>query len=249
MNNLFKYCLRIADNSLILGHRLGEYSSRGPFLEEDLAITNTALDHIGLAEAMLHYAGKVEGAGRTEDDLAYKRSVDQFYNNLLVEHPNTDFAYITVRQFLMDVFNFYWFKELSESKDETIAALTTKSLKEVTYHLKRSTEWMIKLGNGTKESHSKMQTALNHLFIFTEDLLKMDEVDEILLKEGISTDLNEIKILWEIHVLETCKAANLNIPISVEQQLGGRQGKHTPHLSALLEEMQYLPSTYPDAKW
>lgn len=246
---LYNYCLRLGDNSLILGHRLGEYSSHGPFLEEDLAITNVALDHIGQAEAFLTYAAEVKGDGTTEDDLAYKRPEHEFYNNLLVEQPNIDFAQLMVRQFFMDTFNYYLYSFLGKSADERIASIANKSIKEVSYHLKRSSEWMIRLGRGTTVSHQKMQLAIDHLWKYTAELFESTSDDTLLLQQGIACDLSYVEEHWRAHVGDILSQAGLKQPEETHTVSGSRKGYHTEHMGYLLAEMQFLPRTYSDAKW
>ncbi len=248
-NKLFKYTLRLGDNALILGHRLSENCSKGPYLEEDISITNTALDLLGQAEAFYKYAAQVEDAGRTEDDLAYKRPENEFYNLQLTEQPNGNFAHIQVRQFFIDAFNYYLFSQLKESKDPTLAAIAAKSLKEVTYHLRRSSEWMIRLGKGTPESNQKTQQALEDLWQFTHEMFVADEVDETLLKEGIAADLHKLKEHWDAKVNEILEQANLQRPEDGYHATGSKKGYHTEYLGYILAEMQYLPRAYPDAKW
>jgi len=248
-NALFMYCLRLADNSLILGHRLSEWCGHGPVLEEDIALTNIALDQIGHARALLQYAAQVENKNRTEDDLAYLRKEREFYNTMLAEQPNGDFGKTIVRQFFTDVFDYYFYQELSNSKDETLAAIAAKSVKEITYHLRHSSEWLLRLGDGTVESHERVQKSVNELWMFTGEFFEMNEVDEVLLKEKIAVDLSKIKLLWEKKVSEVLKNATLVKPESAWMQTGSRKGLHTEHLGFLLAEMQYLPRAYPDAKW
>ncbi len=248
-NSLFKYCLRLGDNSLILGHRLAEYCSNGPYLEEDISITNTSLDLIGQAEAILKYAAKVEGEGRTEDDLTYKRPEIEFYNVQLTEQPNGNFARIIARQFFMDAFNFYLYSALKESTDNTISAIAAKSLKEVTYHLRRSSEWVIRLGDGTNESKTKMQEAINGFWRYTSELFEMDEIDKELIAKGIAVDLKPIQNLWNKKVDEILAMATLIRPEDAYMATGSRKGYHTEHLGYILAEMQYLPRAYPTAKW
>lgn len=247
--SLFKYILRLADNSLILGHRLAENCSHGPYLEEDISITNTSLDLLGQAEELLIYAAEVEGIGRTADDLAYKRPEIEFYNVQLTEQPNCEFAHMMARQFFMDVFNYYLYSALKESTDNTIAAISAKSLKEVTYHLRRSSEWMIRLGDGTAISKSKIQVAIDNLWRFTSELFEMDEVDEELISEGIAVDLNKVKGLWNERVDAILKRANLTRPVDGYNATGSRKGYHTEYLGYILTEMQYLPRAYPTAEW
>lgn len=245
----FEYLLRLADSSLIIGHRLSEWCGHGPILEEDIALINIALDFVGNAAAWFNYAAQVEDKGRTEDDLAYLRNEREYRNLLLTEQPNGDYAATIVRQFLYDVYTYLLYDELKNSKDETIAAIAAKSHKEITYHLRHSTEWMYRLGDGTEESHQRMQNALNELWMFTGDLFDMDEVDAILIKEGIVPDLNKIKDVWEKRVKEVITEATLQVPAIVAKQKGSRDGRHTEHLGYLLAEMQYLQRTYPGANW
>jgi ring-1,2-phenylacetyl-CoA epoxidase subunit PaaC len=181
-SNLYKFCLRLADTSFILSYRLGEYVSHAPFLEEDLSITNVGLDLIGQAESLFKYAAEIKGGGITDDDIAYKREESEYLNFHLVEYPNEDFAFITVRQFFMDVYNYYLFTALKNSSDPTIAAVAAKSIKEVNYHLKRSRKWMLRLGDGTEVSHNKIQYAVNELWKYTDELFDMDDVHKSLVE-------------------------------------------------------------------
>lgn len=244
-----KYYLQIADNALILSHRLGEYSSRGPFLEEDLANTNVALDLIGIAESILEETAKISGKGISGDDLAYRRPEHEFYNCMLVEQPNTDFAFIMVRQFLADAFHFYFYSELTKSKDAFLSAVAYKSLKEITYHLRRSSEWMIRLGDGTKEANDKTQHALNSLWKFSREFFIENETDKEMLKQNIGVDLSLVKENWLQKVNEIMYMAHLVIPVNDFLLTGGKDGKHSEYLGFILAEMQFLPNKYPDAKW
>ena len=245
----FKYLLRLGDNALILGQRLSEWCGHGPVLEQDIAITNIALDLVGQARTILEYAGQVEGAGRSEDDLAYFRNAHQFYNVLLVEQPNQDWAYTTVRQFFFDAFNYYLHRELTQSKDEQLAAIAQKSLKEITYHLRYSSEWVIRLGDGTDLSHEKMQNAVNDLWMFTGELCTPDEVDAAMLEAGIGADLLRIKLLYEAKLTEILNEATLSIPINPWMQSGGKQGRHTEYLDYILTELQQVQSAMPGLTW
>jgi ring-1,2-phenylacetyl-CoA epoxidase subunit PaaC len=246
---LFKYILRIGDTNLILGQRLSEWTGHGPFLEEDLALTNITLDITGAAKSLLEYAALVEGKGRTEDDLAFLRNDRQFFNVQITELPNGDYARTIARQVLIDCFDFYFYQELAKSKDETLAGIAQKSLKEVTYHLRHTSVWLERFGDGTEESHNKVQLALNELWQYTNELFEMNEVDEILIQEGIAVDLNLVKSKWEKHILELVEKSTLTIPENVFMQTGSRKGLHTEHLAFILAEMQALPRMYPDAKW
>lgn len=249
MKAKFEYLLRLGDSSLIIGHRLSEWCGHGPILEEDIALINVALDFVGNATSILEYAATVEGKGRTADDLAYMRDEREYRNLLITEQPNGDFANTIVRQFLFDTYMYFLYEELKNSKDETIAAIAAKSHKEITYHLRHTTEWMYRLGDGTPESHERMQNALNELWMFTGELFDMDEVDVQLIKEGIAPDLNPIKAKWEKKVKEVIAEATLQIPSTTFKQTGSREGKHTEHLGYILAEMQYLHRSYPKATW
>lgn len=246
---LFQYTLRLGDSNLILGHRLSEWCGFGPYLEEDIALTNIALDLVGQSRSFLAYAAKVEDKGRDEDDLAYFRKERDFLNILMAEQPNGDFGKTMMRQFLFDVFHFYFQEELQNSKDEELSSIAAKSIKEVTYHLRHSSEWMLRLGDGTKESHNRVQNALDDLWKFTGEMFEMNEVDEILIKEGIAPDLNAIKKKWDKKVKEVFEEATLKIPDNQWMMNGSREGKHTEHLGYILAELQHIPRTYPDAKW
>ena len=246
---IFEYCLRLGDSSLILGHRLSEWCGHGPVLEEDIALINIALDHIGRARNILTYAGELEGLGKTEDDLAYQRNERNYRNLLITEYPNTDFAYTIARQFFFDAYSYFLYEKLKTSKDVTIAAIAEKALKEITYHLRHSSEWILRLGDGTEESKNKIQNALNELWRFTGEMFTMDATDQFLLKEGISVDLNEVKLKWDNKITEILTRATLEKPTGTFMQSGSKTGVHTEHLGFLLAEMQYLPRTYPEAKW
>ena len=246
---LFTYTLRLADNPLILGHRLGEWCSNAPILEEDLAITNMALDMIGRSESLLRYAADIEANGRTEDDLAYKRAERKYYNHLLIEQPNGDFAYTIARQLFNSVFEFYYYSELMNSKDETLAAIAAKSIKEIKYHLKHASDWTRRLGDGTEESNARMQTAIDELWMYTGELFENDELDENLIALGIAPDAAAIKGKWKTAIMDLLAEARLKVPTDTYMQSGSRQGIHTEHLGFILADMQYLQRAYPDAKW
>jgi len=248
-NALYNYTLRMADDALISGHRLSEWCSRGPILEEDLALTNLSLDMIGRAQALLKYAAQLEGKGKDEDDLAYRRPENKYYNHLLCELPNGDFADTMARQFFIAVFEFCFYGELQKNKDPMLAAIAAKTLKEVKYHLAHTSQWILRLGDGTEESHARMQKAIDNLWMFTDELFEMDETENILLKEGIAVDLIPIKAQWHNHVKEVLSKATLKMPEDVFMQSGGRTGIHTEYMGHILAEMQYLQRAYPDAKW
>jgi ring-1,2-phenylacetyl-CoA epoxidase subunit PaaC len=248
--SLFEYCLRLGDSSLIAGQRLAEWCGHGPILEEDIAMTNMSLDLIGQARTFLTYAGQIEGKGRTEDDIAYLRDAMEYRNVLLVEQPNGDFAVTMMKQFFFSAYLYLLYKELSTSKDATIAAIAAKSLKEVTYHLRHSSQWILRLGDGTEESNQRTQDALNDLWMYTGDLFDMDAVDSELIKAGIACDLNKIKQEWQAMITEILTKAKLHIPApDVWMMHGSRTGKHTEYLGYILAEMQTLQREYPGAKW
>ena len=246
---LVKYALRIGDSSLILGQRMAEWCSRGPMLEEDIAMSNMGLDLFGQARAMLTYAGELEGNGRDENDLAYKRHEREFYNTLLSERPNGHFGDTVVRNFLHSTFHYHFYSALANSKDETLAAHANKSIKEVTYHLRHASEWLVRLGDGTEESHEKVQTSLNDIWMYTEDLFATSEVDEILLKEGIAVNIEEVRNLWRETVDSVLERATLTRPENAYMQKGSLDGIHSEALGHMLGEMQFLQRAYPDAKW
>ncbi len=246
---LYIYLLRLADQHLILGHRLSEQSSKGPFLEEDIACSNIALDLIGNANHLLQYAAEVEGKNRTADDLAFLRSEREFYNTLLAEQPNGDFGKVMTRHFFADVFDFLLYTELQKSSDETLASIAAKALKEITYHLRHTSKWMIRLGDGTEESKRRVSESINELYRFTGELFEMDEIDEILIKENIAVDLSKLKPMWLQKVKEVFAEATLAMPEDTYMQTGSRQGRHTEHLGFLLAEMQHLHRAYPGAQW
>lgn len=246
---LFEYVLRAGDDSLILGQRLSEWCGEGPVLEEDIALTNVALDLIGQATSLLAYAGEIEGKGRDEDQLAFLRYEKDYKNVLLVEQRNIDFGVTIARQFLFDVYHYYFFKALMTSADSQLAAIAEKSIKEVTYHLRHSSEWVIRLGDGTEESHERIQTAINDLWRLTGELFYMDQVDEIMIAEGIGVDLNSIKKQWHDHVKMILDRATLEKPEDGVMYMGGRKGTHTEHMGYILAEMQYMQRAYPNMKW
>jgi ring-1,2-phenylacetyl-CoA epoxidase subunit PaaC len=247
--NLFEYCLRIGDTSLILSQRLGEWCGHGPILEEDIALTNIALDLIGQARSFLSYAGEVEGKGRSEDDLAYLRGEREFRNLLMAEQPNGDFGQTIMRQFLVSTYQYYFFDVLRKSFDKTLSALAEKSLKEISYHVRHSAEWVKRLGDGTDESHRRIVNSVDELWMFTGDFFLMDETDHSLIKEGIAVDLLKVKQQWEKHVGDVFRLAKLAIPENIFMIHGSREGKHTEHLGHMLAEMQSLTRAFPGAQW
>ena len=246
---LFNYTLRLGDSSIILAQRLSEWTGKGPFLEEDLALTNIALDIFGRGKNLLEYAARVENKGRNEDALAFFRNDRQFFNYLICEQDNGDYAKTTIRQALVDCFDLKLYTELTKSNDETIAGIAAKSVKEITYHKRHSFSWIERFGLGTEESNTRAQNALNELWRFTGEFFEMHESDEALLKDGISVDLKSLHAAWESDMKNIFEKSNLKIPENAFMQTGGRKGIHTEHLAFLLAEMQSLPRMYPDAKW
>lgn len=242
-----KYYLELADNAHILSHRLAENCSRGPFLEEDLACTNVALDLIGLAESVYNEIGRQKGV--SGDDIAYRREEHEYANCLLAEQPNGDFALLMTRQFFMDAYHYYLYTELSGSGDTFLSALATKSLKEVTYHLKRSSEWMIRFGNGTKESKERVQQAIGKLWRYTDELFEITDESREFVETGIFANPETIRKAWTQKVDEIFFLANLKKPENRYQLSGGKRGIHSENMGFILAEMQFLTNKYADAKW
>jgi ring-1,2-phenylacetyl-CoA epoxidase subunit PaaC len=246
---LFNYTLRLGDTSLILGQRLSEWTGHGPFLEEDLALTNIALDIFGRAKSLLEYAAKVEGNGRSEDDLAFFRNDREYFNALITEQPNGDYAKTIIRQAFIDCFDLLFYTELAKSKDETLAGISAKSIKEITYHKRHSFSWVLRFGGGTQESLSRLQKGFDEIWPYTGELFEMNQIDEQLLKEGIAVDLNSLKPKWEKEIFDLLEKSNINVPENVFMQKGSRKGLHSEHLSYILAEMQSIPRMHPNAKW
>ena len=247
--NLYKYILGIADNSLILGQRLGELCGHGPSLETDIAFTNISLDLFGQVRSYYQYAAKITGDGRSEDDIAMLRKEREYVNVLLVEQPNTDFAYTIGRQFLFDVYHFLFLKELEKSRDLTLSAIAKKSIKEVSYHQRFSSDWVKRLGDGTAESHQKMQNAIDGLWTYTDELFHQTEADTSIISEGIGVDISSLKETYYATVTKILEESTLKIPASKWFQKGGKEGIHTEHLGYLLSDLQYMQRTYPNMEW
>ena len=247
--SLYEYCLRLGDTPLILSQRIGEYCSKAPHLEEDLAITNVGLDLLGQAENFLTYAASLKEE-LTADELAFKRKEKDFRSFHLVEVPNIDFAFVLVRQFFIDVYHNLFYASLCNSKDETIAGISKKSIKEVRYHLQRSQDWIIRLGQGTEESNHRLQVAINELWMYIDELFYDNDIDNQMTKEGIGVSNREIKNDWFNIVTDTLNDAGLSSPENIPYTLQyGKDGFHTEYMGYLLAEMQHLPLLYPDAKW
>jgi len=271
-SSLLDYTLRLADDGLIMGQRLGEWCGHGPILEHDIALTNIALDHIGRARSLYQYAAEQfnslpaenkaavfssvalqniinTGGSLDEDNLAYLRDGWDFRNVLLVEQPNHDWAYTVARSFFYDAFNYFFFSALMKSPDESLSAIAEKSLKEVTYHLRWSSEWVVRLGDGTEESHNRMQDAVNELWMYTGELFVMNETDKAMLLSGIGVDLARIKPLWQERVRLVFEEANITMPLGAWMQQGGKEGRHSEHLGYVLTELQFVQRAYPGMNW
>lgn len=248
MTDIEKYILRIADTTLILSQRLSEWCSKGPSLEEDIALSNISLDLLGQANGLLEYVSKLNGE-ISPDEYAFKRDEREFYNFQICEIENGHFGDTIMRQFLIDIYFKLYYQELEKSKDETLSALATKSLKEVSYHLRHSGNWVIRLGDGTQESKDKIQKSLNNIWKYTGEFFEMDELDKKMLKEKIGVNNKDLKKDWDKLVDETLIKAKLKRPEDGYMMTGSRKGIHTEMLGKILSEMQYLPRAYPDAKW
>jgi ring-1,2-phenylacetyl-CoA epoxidase subunit PaaC len=244
-----RYVLRLADTSLVLGQRLGEWVGHAPALEEDLGLANISLDLIGQARLLLTYAAELEGRGRDEDDLAMSRDQSDYLNLALVEQPNGDFGRTIVRQFLLDAFQIELYEALQRSKDARLAEVAARALKETRYHLRYSSSWLIRLGDGTEESHRRVQTALEDLWRFTREFFAADELDVEMARAGIAPSLAELEPRWSARVDEVLREATLKRPADVRYTWHGKRGEHTEHLGYLLAEMQFLHRAYPGASW
>ena len=247
--NLYQYILGIADNSLILGQRLGELCGHGPSLETDIACTNISLDLLGQVRSYFQYAAKIAGDGRTEDDISMLRKEREYLNVLLVEQPNTDFGYTMAKQFLFDIYHLMFLKELEKSKDLTLSAIASKSFKEVSYHRRFSSDWIKRLGDGTEVSHKLIQKAIDDLWTYTDELFHQTEADKIMVKEGIGVDVPKLKGTYYKTVKAVLEEATLSVPENTYFQKGGKRGIHTEYMGYLLAELQYMQQAYPDMEW
>jgi ring-1,2-phenylacetyl-CoA epoxidase subunit PaaC len=247
--NLIKYILGIADNSLILGQRLGELCGHGPNLETDIALTNISLDLLGQTRNYYQYVAKLQGGNKTEDDVAFMRNEREYLNVLLVEQPNNHFGYVMARQFYFDVFHLLLMENLQKSTDMNLAAIAKKGIKEVSYHLRFSSDWIKRLGDGTQESHQKMQEAIDDLWRFTNELFEQTEADLKMMKDGIGVDVNIFKEAYYKKVSEILTEASLSIPEGRYFQKGGKQGIHTEHMGFILADLQYMQRAHPNLKW
>lgn len=246
---LFEYALHIGDDRLILGHRLSEWCGHGPILEEDIALANIALDLLGQATRALEIAAEAEGAGRSADDLAFFREGVHFRNLLLCELPRGDFAYTIARQFFFDAFSVHLMDALQKSTEPRIAELAAKAVKEDRYHVRHSAEWMVKLGDGTDESHTRLQNAVNDLWRFTGEMFIADAGDEAAAGAGIAPQLSTLKPKWDTVVNDVLSRATITRPADEVMMRGGRAGRHTEHLGHLLAEMQIVARSHPGAEW
>ena len=245
----FEYLLRHGDDRLVLGHRLSEWCGHGPILEEDIALTNIALDLVGEANLVLKRAGEAEAKGRDQDALAYFRDATDYRNALIVELPNGDFAFTIARQFLFSVYAAHQWEALASCKDADLAGIAAKALKETRYHVRHSAEWLVRLGDGTEESHGRAQRALDDLWRYTGELFETDDLEHALVIQGLATNSDSLADRWLADVRDVVARATLAMPAAGWQQRGGRRGKHTEHLGHMLAEMQIVPRSHPGAKW
>ena len=247
--DFFQYLLRLGDDRLVLGHRLSEWCGHAPILEEDIALANVALDLIGQANLILQLAGQVEEGGRDQDALAYLREATGYRNALLAELPNGDFGVTIVRQFLFSTHATLLLERLQRSTHGELAGIAAKAYKESRYHTRHSGEWVIRLGDGTDESHARIQRALNDLWRYTGELFDTDDVEQRLVASGIAVDSSSLRDGWLAQVREVAESATLTIPPDAVWQRGGRLGRHTEHLGHMLAEMQIVARSFPGAKW
>ena len=246
---LVLYTLRRADDALILGHRLSEWCGHAPMLEEDMALANMGLDLLGQARELYSYAAGVEGRGNDEDKFGYLRDVRQYRNLLLVEQPNGDFAQTMVRQFFYAAFADLYWRAMMKSADATLVAIAAKSEKESAYHLRHSSEWIVRLGDGTEESHARAQAAMDHLWAYTGEMFEVDDSEHGLIDADVAINTAALRPRWLKTVSEVVSEATLVLPKSDWMQQGGRIGRHSEHLGHLLSELQSMQRTFPGATW
>ena len=244
-----EYVLRLGDTSLVLAQRLGEWIGHAPAIEEDLGLANTALDLLGQARLLLAYAGEIEGRGRSEDDLAFLREESAFRNATLAEMPNGDFGDTIVRQLFLDAFQVPLYERLAQSRDPRLAGIAAKALKESRYHLRYSSGWVVRLGDGTEESHDRVQGSIERLWPYTLELFDADEVDRAVSASGIAPDLRAVEQEWSARIDAVLAEATLVRPAAPRYRWYGKQGRHSEHLGHLLAEMQHLPRVHPGAHW
>lgn len=248
-NPLAAYIVRHADDNMVIGQRLAQYISRAPELEEELAVANIALDHIGVADHLFTYAAKVEGGGRTGDDLAMLRTEREYTNLLLVEQEHDGFGELIARQFFFDAYQVLFWEALADSTDDTLSGVAQRAAKEATYHLRHSSAWVIRLGDGTHESHRRIQRATDRLWRFTAEMFEADDLDRQMAADGIGVDPSTLRDAWESTVDSVLEEATLTRPEDSFQTSGGRTGVHTELLGPMLAEMQWLQRSYPGLSW
>jgi ring-1,2-phenylacetyl-CoA epoxidase subunit PaaC len=248
-NALATYAVRHADDNVVLGQRLAQYISRAPELEEDLAIGNLALDHIGVADHLFTYAAVLDGGERTGDDLAMFRSEREYTNLLLVEQRHDGFGDLMARQFLFDAYQLPLWEALAASADETIAGIAQRAAKEATYHLRHSSMWILRLGDGTNESHARIQTSIDRLWRFTAEMFEADDLDREMDEKGLGVDPSTLRATWQVTVDALLEEATLTRPADDFQTSGGRSGMHTEYLGQMLAEMQWLQRSQPGMSW
>ena len=243
------YAIRLGDDALVLGHRLSEWCGNGPFLEEDLALANVALDYLGRARMFFNYAAELAADGSTEDTYAYTRDCREFRNLLINELPRGDFAFTMARQYLVDEFSMAFMQALCGSNDPVLAGIAEKARKEARYHLRRSTDWMLRLGDGTPESHNRLQQAMTDIWGYTQEMFEVDALEERLIKAGIAVDVAALRQAWSSSVSETLAQATIEQPRDDWSVSGGRRGIHTEDLGHMLSELQFLQRAYPAQQW
>lgn len=248
-DRLLTFVLRMADDNLVLGHRLSEWCGHAPMLEEDLAMPNMALDLIGQARSLYQYAAEIEGKGRSEDDFAYLRREREYLNCLLVERPNGDFAHTMLRQFWFAAYLHPLWDAMQQSSDATLAGIAGKAVKEVAYHIRHAGEWVVRLGDGTEESAARMKEAVDALAPYLDELFQSDDVTEAMAEAGIAPDPSSLRPAFDRVVLPVFAEAGLEMPAPQWPQTGGRQGRHGEHMGYLLAELQHMQRTYPGASW
>lgn len=246
---LVDYAIRLGDDALILSHRLAEWTANAPELEEDIALTNIALDLVGQARMLYTYAGEIEGKGRDEDKIAFLREERDYRNLLLLEQPNEDFAHAIARQFLFDAVNLPFYEALTQSADETLRGVAEKAVKEVRYHLSHSAKWIVRLGDGTEESHRRMQDAIDALWMYTGEMFTMDAIDRRMIELGIGVDLESLRPAFNAAVDTVLTEATLTRPADGWMASGGRAGRHSEYMGFILTELQYMQRAYPDMTW